>query len=125
MTKYIRTDISTQHVFSRRRLFYIASAEADLEDLPEEVREELLTELTIARLGGTPPNMKPWKGCGSGVYELKKDHAGDTYRAVYLVRFKEAMYVLHVFQKKSKSGIKTPSPDIQGATAAESCREAL
>ena len=56
--------------------------------------------------------MKPWKGCGSGVYELKKDHAGDTYRAVYLVHFKEAMYVLHVFQKKSKSGIKTPLADI-------------
>lgn len=76
------------------------------------VKEEFLTGLAVAGSGGTPPNMKPWKGCGPGVYELKKDHAGDTYRAVYLVRFKEAMYVLHVFQKKSKGGIKTPLLDI-------------
>jgi len=61
-----------------------------------------LTGLTVARIGGTPPNMKPWKGLGSGVYELLEDDRGDTYRAVYTVRFAEAVYVLHVIQKEIK-----------------------
>ena len=113
MTKYTKTDIKAQPILNQRRLFYIASAETDLEDLPKDVKEEFLAGLTIARSGGTPPNMKPWKGSGPGMYELLEDHAGDTYRAVYTVRFKEAMYVLHVFKKKSRSGIKTPLPDVR------------
>ena len=81
--------------------------------MPKDVKEDFLTGLTIARVGGTPPNMEPWKGLGSGIYELLEDHRGDTYRAVYTVRFADAMYVLHVFKKKSKSGIKTPLPDVR------------
>jgi phage-related protein len=92
------------------------STDKDLEELPKDVKEEFVKGLTIARLGGTPDNMKPWKGEGSGVYELLEDLEGDTYRAVYTVRFKEAVYVLHVFKKKSKTGIKTPLPDIRKVT---------
>lgn len=59
-------------------------------------------------------SMKPMKGfAGAGVIELVERHDGDTYRAVYTVRFETAVYVLHAFQKKSKSGIKTPPQDLQ------------
>jgi len=52
------------------------------------------------------------RGLGSGIYELIEDHHGDTYRAVYTVRIADSVHVLHAFQKKSKSGIKTPKPDV-------------
>jgi len=58
------------------------------------------------------PKAKPWKGDGQGVFEIVEDYRGDTYRAVYTVRFVGVVYVLHAFQKKSKTGIKTPQPDI-------------
>ncbi len=54
-----------------------------------------------------------WKGDGPGVYEIVEDHRGDTYRAVYTVKFADVVYVLHAFQKKSKSGIKTPLTDVK------------
>jgi len=60
----------------------------------------------------TPPSAKPWKGLGAGVYELIEDHRGDTYRAVYTVRITDRVHVLHAFQKKSKSGVKTPKADV-------------
>ncbi len=97
----------------QRRLFFMRSCDRDLNALPKDVKEEFIAGLTIARLGGTPPRMEPWKGEGSGVYELVEDYLGNTYRAVYTVRYKEALYVLHVFQKKSKRGIKTPQLDKQ------------
>jgi phage-related protein len=68
--------------------------------------------LFVVQLGGTPPSAKSWKGQGGGVYELIEDHRGNTYRAVYTVRIADSVYVLHAFQKKSKSGIKTPKPDV-------------
>jgi phage-related protein len=69
--------------------------------------------LGLAQLGATHPNAKPWKGEGAGVYEIVEDHRGDTYRAVYTVKFADVVYVLHAFQKKSKSGIKTPLTDVK------------
>ena len=80
---------------------------------PHEVVSSMGYALGVARLGGTHPSAKPWKGEGSGVFELVEDHDGDTYRAVYTVRFKEVIYVLHAFQKKSKTGIKTPQTDVE------------
>jgi len=68
--------------------------------------------LFVVQLGGTPPSAKPWKGLGAGVYELIEDHRGDTYRAVYTVRITDRVHVLHAFQKKSKSGVKTPKADV-------------
>ena len=69
--------------------------------------------LFVVQLGQTPDWSKPWKGLGSGVYELVEDHRGDTFGAVYTVRVGDAIHVLHAFQKKSKSGISTPQPDVQ------------
>ena len=69
--------------------------------------------LFVVQLGGSPPPAKPWNGLGSGIYELVEDHRGDTYRAVYAVRIADSVNVLHAFQKKSKSGIKTPRQDVE------------
>ena len=79
--------------------------------LPDEVQDDLGYQLGYAQFGAMPPSAKPWKGEGPGVMEIVEDHRGDTYRAVYTVRFEGAVYVLHTFQKKSKSGIKTPKAD--------------
>jgi phage-related protein len=68
--------------------------------------------LFVVQIGGTPPSAKSWKGLGSGVYELIEDNRGDTYRAIYTVRIADSVHVLHAFQKKSKSGIKTPKADV-------------
>ena len=111
LTRHIRTEITTKRGREQRALFYIASSYRDLDKVPLPVKEEFLSALSVARLGGYPPSAKPWTGDGTGVIELLEDHDGDTYRAVYTVKFKEAMYVLHVFKKKSKNGIKTPQPD--------------
>jgi len=68
--------------------------------------------LFVVQLGASPPAAKPWKGLGSGVFELVDSHLGDAFRAVYTVRFDDAVHVLHAFQKKSTSGIATPQPDV-------------
>ena len=72
----------------------------------------MATALEVARLGGKDPSAQPWSGLGSGVYEIVQDD-GDAYRAVYTIKFKEAVYVLHAFQKKSTHGIKTPPREIE------------
>ena len=77
------------------------------------VQSDMGYALGVAQLGGKHPNAKPWKGEGPGVFEIVEDHRGDTYRAVYTVRFAGVVYVLHAFQKKSTQGIKTPLPDIR------------
>ncbi|NDU91114.1 MAG: hypothetical protein G3I10_00585 [Ferrovum sp.] len=59
-----------------------------------------------------PPSAKPWKGEGPGVFEIVEDHRGDAYRVAYTVRFAKAVYVLHCFQKKSPSGIRTARNDV-------------
>lgn len=64
---------------------------------PKAVKDEIGTALGVAQFGGTHPSAKPWKGQGSGVFEIVDDHRGDTYRAVYTVRFEDVVYVLHAF----------------------------
>jgi len=73
--------------------------------------------LGIAQFGGTAPTAKPWKGLGPGVLELVEFHRGNAYRAVYTVRFEQAVYVLHAFQKKSPSGARTAARDVNLVTA--------
>lgn len=91
---------------------WLGSSKKDFRTFPEAVISDMGYALGLAQLGGKHPLAKPWKGEGPGVSELVEDHGGDTYRAVYAVRFKEVIYVLHAFQKKSKSGIKTPQMDV-------------
>lgn len=79
-----------------------------LRGFPQAVREEIGFALYQAQRGDKHVSAKPLKGFGSGVLEVVSDHRGDTFRAVYTVRLAAKIYVLHVFQKKSKSGIATP-----------------
>ncbi len=95
-----------------RPVEWVGSSKKDFMAFPAGAIADMGYALGVAQLGGTHPSAKPWKGDGSGVFELAEDHDGDTYRAVYTVRFKEIIYVLHAFQKKSKSGIKTPQTDV-------------
>jgi len=97
----------------RRPLFWEGSAKRDFKQFPTAVQKDMGVALFVVQLGGTPPAAKPWKGLGPGVYELIEDHRGDTYRAAYTVRIADRVHVLHAFQKKSKSGIKTPRADVE------------
>lgn len=96
----------------RRPLFWEGSAKRDFKAFPEAVQKDMGVALFVVQLGGVPPSAKPWKGLGSGVFELVDSHRGDAYRAVYTVRIAESVHVLHAFQKKSKSGVRTPQSDV-------------
>ena len=96
----------------RRPLFWEGSAKKDFKQFPIPVQKDMGVALFVVQLGGTPPASKPWKGLGQGIYELIEDHRGDAYRAVYTVRIADSVHVLHAFQKKSKSGIKTPKTEV-------------
>jgi len=81
--------------------------------MPEEVQDIFGYALYLAQIGQKHDDVKPLKGFGSaGVLEVVEDWHGDTYRAVYTVRFAAAVFVLHVFQKKSRKGIETPKHEI-------------
>ena len=96
----------------KRPVNWIGSSKKDLDAFPSEVKRQIGVALLVAQHGGKHPNAKPLKGLGRGVLEVVEDYDGDTYRAVYTVRFKECLYVVHAFQKKSKSGIKTSKSDL-------------
>jgi phage-related protein len=81
--------------------------------LPLPVHREIGSALGLAQFGGKHPKAKPWKGEGPGVFEVTDDFDGDAYRAVYTVRFRQVVYVLHAFQKKSPRGIRTARTDIK------------
>ncbi len=90
------------------------STKADLKKFPPEVRRTVGIAIFSAQWGAKDANAKPLKGFGgAGVLEVVASFDGDSYRAVYTVRFEEAVYVLHCFQKKSKSGIATPKQDLE------------
>ena len=94
-------------------VYFIGSAHADLKSLPRQVQKDIGFALFEAQLGGKSYYAKPLKSYRvAGVLEIIDDFEGDTYRAVYTVRFKQAVYVLHVFQKKSKHGIETSKGDM-------------
>jgi phage-related protein len=93
---------------------WIGSTWADLAFFPEDVKDAIGYALYIAQRGGKHADAKPLRGFGgAGIPEIVEDHAGDTYRAVYTVRLAGRIYVLHAFQKKSKSGIRTPKVEIE------------
>ncbi len=96
-----------------RPVIWIGSSRADLRRLPQQVRRDIGQALYAAQQGMTDPSAKPLKGFGgTRVMEIVERYRTDAYRAVYTAHFENAVYVLHVFQKKSKRGIATPKPDI-------------
>ena len=106
MTRLVRA-------YGEKPLFWIASSQEDLQQFPDPVKDAIGVALSVAQFGGKHPAAKPWKGEGPGVLEVVEDYRGGTYRAVYTVKFPGAIYVLHVFQKKSPSGIRTSQKDVR------------
>jgi phage-related protein len=94
-------------------VYWVGSSLNDLRALPDEVQSEIGHALYLAQAGGRHPDAKPLKGfSGAGVLEVVENYHGEAYRAVYTVKLANAIYVLHVFHKKSKQGIATPQADI-------------
>jgi phage-related protein len=94
-------------------VIWIGSSRRDLREMPQQVRRDIGQALYAAQQGVTDPAAKPLKGFGGArVMEIVERYRTDAYRAVYTAHFDNAVYVLHVFQKKSKSGIATPKQEI-------------
>lgn len=94
-------------------LVWVSSSRDELIALPEPVRRAVGFALRFAQTGVTPDNVKPLRGfTGAGVLEVKVNYDGDAYRGVYTVKLAGVVYVLHCFQKKSKSGIAIPKATI-------------
>ena len=99
---------------SVKPVVWIGSSLNDLKEFPKDVRVIMGNALYVAQTGGKHQSAKPLKGFGGAkVLEITDDNDGDTYRAVYTVKFADTVYVLHAFQKKSKKGIATPQQDIK------------
>ena len=99
---------------SMKPLYWVGAALRDLQAMPESVKDDFGYALFLAQRGEKSPKAKPLAGFGSaGVLEVVTHEAGGTFRAVYTVRFANAVYVLHCFQKKSKTGIATPKADME------------
>jgi phage-related protein len=109
-----------------RPLVWIASSYKDLMALAPNVRRRFGFALSLAQKGDQDDAAKVLKGFGGGgVLEVVEDDAGGTYRAVYTVKFVEAVFVLHCFQKKSKTGIATPKADMDIIRARLKVAEAI
>jgi len=93
-------------------LYWVGSSHADLLRFPEAVADKIGYALSVAQFGEKHPHAKPWKGAGPGVFEIRTEDPSGTFRVVYLTALKRAVYVLHVFQKKSPRGIQTARTDI-------------
>ena len=99
---------------SLRPVIWVGTSRKDLRAFPEPVQDHMGFALYVAQRGGKHRDTKPLTGFGgAGVVEVVKDFRGDTFRAVYTLRYARAVYVLHAFQKKSKTGRATPRRDIE------------
>jgi phage-related protein len=99
---------------TKKPVYWIGSSKQDLSAFPQPVKDVMGFALHQAQVGGKHESAKPLKGFGGGgVLEIVEAHDGDAYRGVYTVKFANAVYVLHVFQKKSTKGIKTSKADIE------------
>lgn len=96
-----------------RPLRWIGSSWKDFKEFPAKVQDQFGFSLYLAQTGQFPTSAKPLRGLDSGVIEMLDDFDGDTYRAVYVIRFKSSVYVLYSFKKKSKRGIVTPQADTE------------
>jgi len=96
-----------------KALEWIGSSKKDLLEFPEIVRKEVGYALYVSQNGGKHHNAKPFKGHGSGVFEIVTDFDKNAYRSVYVANIGDKLVVLHCFQKKSKTGIETPKEEIE------------
>ncbi|HQH71587.1 MAG TPA: type II toxin-antitoxin system RelE/ParE family toxin [bacterium] len=100
------------HLKTTKNISWIKGARRDFEEFPQSVQDQILDALSIVAEGYMPEIAKPLKGFGSGVYEIALRYRKDTYRTVYAVCFRDEIWVIHAFMKKSKTGTKTPQSEI-------------
>lgn len=99
-------------VIYAKRIILGRLSKGDLKEMPKAVQQEIGFSLHRVQEGKMPQNTKPLKEIGAGVMQIVSDYNKNTYRAVYVIKLGEEIYVLHAFQKKSKTGIKTPKQEI-------------
>jgi phage-related protein len=99
-------------ILNIKPVVWLGNSKKNLKEFPEKVRGDMGSALFAAQCSEMAKHVKPFKGVGSGVFEIANRYNADAYRLVYAVQIGEKLYVLHAFQKKSKSGIETPKPDI-------------
>lgn len=105
--------VGAMHSGKVKSLVWVGSSKKDLLAQPEEVVKTIGYALHFAQMGMAHPNVKPLSGFhGTGVLEVVENYDGNTYRAIYTVKFENIVFVLHCFQKKSKKGISTPKVDV-------------
>jgi phage-related protein len=97
---------------STRPISWLKAAKRDFEDFPDEAQLVMRRALTVAAEGGKADKAKPLKGVEGGVFEIALAHRGEAYRVIYAVRIGDAVWVIHAFRKKSKTGIKTPHKEV-------------
>jgi len=95
-----------------RLISWLKAARRDFEEFPDDVQSDMLDALTIAAEGGKSDRAKPFKGVDGGVFEIALKYRGDAFRTLYAVKIGAEIWVIHAFQKKSKSGIKTPQMEV-------------
>jgi phage-related protein len=95
-----------------RIISWIKAARRDFEEFPETVQSDMRDALTLAAEGEMSGKAKPFKGIDGGVFEIALRHRGDAFRVIYALKIDIDIWVIHSFQKKSKSGVKTPKPEI-------------
>ena len=95
-----------------RNVYWIKAADKDFRKFPKAVQETIHDALAIAAEGQKADIAKPMKGLGSGIFEIALPYQTNAYRAIYAVQLGEDIWVVHAFQKKSKTGIKTPQQNI-------------
>jgi phage-related protein len=95
----------------RRPFYWVGSSRSDLKQFPLAIQKDFGVGLFVVQLGALPPGAKPWKGHGPGVFELRARQRGDAFRLVFAIEPSREIFVLHAFQKKSRSGIATPRND--------------
>lgn len=95
-----------------RRISWVKAAKRDFDEFPQNARDRFLEAMTVVAGGGMPGLAKPLKGFGPGVLELAMRHWGEAYRVIYALQIDADIWIVHAFQKKSKSGIKTPKAEI-------------
>ncbi|HWY21295.1 MAG TPA: type II toxin-antitoxin system RelE/ParE family toxin [Candidatus Acidoferrum sp.] len=96
-----------------RPVVWLGDSRKSLRDFPEGAQKLLGDELQLIQFGGMPKDAKPFKGVGSGVFEIALRYASEAYRVVLALQIGRRIYILHAFQKKSKRGIETPRHDVE------------
>ena len=104
--------VNASHMRDARSISWIKAARRDFGDFPKDVQSDMLDALTVAAEGGKSAKAKPFHGVDGGVFEIALRHRSDAFRALYAIKVDADIWVIHAFQKKSKSGIKTPQMEV-------------